>query len=485
MPTIHVNVNSYPTDGQWIQQDRSLPHTNSANSNAPRSHTEQVYPRRQSGQFYPSDPRLNGYIDTDLQAQPDLIPTGYTHYNSNNTSQRNANTQTYQQDMDHRSRSDRRSESHSATPSSSLHQMPWDRLRGTPAYHSSTLQREQFSPEYTSDNTDYTTHPPIPESRSVNRSRPQPWNQTASRSRNPTRQNAPPVDRRKRTRSADPHSPNTRHLTQLEATPPTHRGPRTQSESAQQDIRGLPGSQTAPRQEAHVLQQQREAPIRKPPEDLGTQIIHGVRQPRQGDTVPYPSAQPDPRNLTQAALKAHTDRTQIFHNRKQQTQAALLHPGTQHQAPAAGAEHPPTPPPVIPLTQFKTIPKDRTQHKSPTRGPQPSRPPVNMPVAHGHQQHRPNVHHHPAAHHHHHRPGNGHMHAPTNRHAHAPTHRHPADFSHPQQINLFLGLVVEVQSVCLDHSSISLPVPCSHLYVTSDEQSCCSPLETLHGSLAP
>lgn len=52
------------------------------------------------------------------------------------------------------------------------------------------------------------------------------------------------------------------------------------------------------------------------------------------------------------------------------------------------------------------------------------------------------------------------------------------------QINLFLRLAVEVRSVCLDHSSISLPIPCSHLYVTSDEQACCSLLETLHGSLA-
>lgn len=53
------------------------------------------------------------------------------------------------------------------------------------------------------------------------------------------------------------------------------------------------------------------------------------------------------------------------------------------------------------------------------------------------------------------------------------------------QMNLFLRLVVEeVQSVCLDHSFLSLPILCSHLYVTSDEQTCCSLLETLHGSLA-
>lgn len=55
----------------------------------------------------------------------------------------------------------------------------------------------------------------------------------------------------------------------------------------------------------------------------------------------------------------------------------------------------------------------------------------------------------------------------------------------PPRMNLFLRFVVEVQSVCLDHSFISLPIPGSHLYVTSDEQSCCSPSETLHASLAP
>ncbi|KAI9524105.1 hypothetical protein NQZ68_021067 [Dissostichus eleginoides] len=148
--------------------------------------------------------------------------------------------------------------------------------------------------------------------------------------------------------------------------------------------------------------------------------------------------------------------------------AALLHPGPQTQVPADGAKQPPAPPPVIPFTQFQTLPKKHTPHRSPVRGPQPPRPLVNMPVAQRHQQvqHRPTNHH----------PQRGHMHVDPHRHANG--RGHPAHFTHPEQMSLLLRLVEEVQSVCLDHSFISLPIPCSHLYVTSDEQTCCSLLDT-------
>lgn len=43
---------------------------------------------------------------------------------------------------------------------------------------------------------------------------------------------------------------------------------------------------------------------------------------------------------------------------------------------------------------------------------------------------------------------------------------------------------LKVQSVRLNHGSIRLPIPCSHFYVTSDEKSCSSLSETLHGILA-
>lgn len=479
MPTIHVNLTSYPANGLQTQQDSSLPLTNTANNPAPQTqpnliNAQQSNPGEQSGQSYPRDP---GY-----QHQPGLIPTGYTHVNSNNTSQRNANTQTYQQET-HRGRSDRTSGRHDATPSSSRRQMSWDLLRGTPAYPSGSLPTGQISPETTSDSTDYTTTdyttpPHMREARATNR--PQPRSQTTSQGRATTRQDGSSEDRRAQSRSADLLSPHTRSVTQLEAANHRQRNAHTQRESAQQDIRGLLGRQTTPRQEAthsnnpqalplmspqasvgrsavspgpathrgltstrgidtraladpnhlpqaHMAEQHRAAPVQTQPQGLGkgTQPdIHGTSQPRQGGTAPIPqmSAQPNPSNLTQAALKAHTERAQTFQNRKQQTQAALLHPGPQAPAPAAGVQSPPTPPPPIPLEQFQTLPKERTQHKSPTRAPQPSRHPVNIPVAQQPLQQRSNVQHHPtmvaAAHHHQPR-----------------RHRHHDHVTHPQQVS--------------------------------------------------
>uniref|UniRef100_UPI0037E7BE1F uncharacterized protein n=1 Tax=Semicossyphus pulcher TaxID=241346 RepID=UPI0037E7BE1F len=483
MPTIHVNLNSYPNNGQHSQQDTSFPLTNTAiNNNASQTQPDfiqaaQSHPRMQSRQSDGFDPRFDGHIHPAHQDQPSLIPTGYTHARSNNTSQRNANTQTYRQEPEPHHRSDRNSGTHDPSAnSSSRRQMPWDRLRGTPAYPGGTLQRGQTSP----DTTDYTTHPPIREARTQHRYEPRPRSQTPSR-----RQDAASVDRQSRSRSADRLGPDSRSLTQLEAARHTERSPRTRREATQRDIRASPGSQSALRQEAtrsnnpqafplmsqqpsagrsavsqgpmiqqgptallradtraladpnhlpqaHMAPQYRAEPVQKAPQGLGTQtqpVTLGANPPRQGGTAPvsYPPAQPNPSHLTQAALSAHTQRAQTFQNRKQQTQAALLHPGTQATAPAAGTQRPPTPPPVIPLEQFQTIPKKRTQHLSPTRAPQPPRPPVNMPVAqrHLHVQQR-----HHGQHRHATMPPNHHHHADAHRHTHAHGHAH---FTQPRQ----------------------------------------------------
>lgn len=496
MPTIHVNLNSYPANGQQAQQDSSFPshhtaHVTSLQTQQNRPHTERSDPRMQSGQSYPSDPRVSGHVDTGHQALRGLIPTGYTHLNSNNISQRNADTQTYQQDTGRRSRSDRRSDRQDSSPSSAPRQMPWDLIRGTPAYPSGRHQRRQPPPESPSDTTDYTTQPPIRETRPPSHS------QNTLRSRAPVRQEAPSVDRQARGRSADRRSPNARSVTQLEATHNTHRSPRTQRESAQRDIRDQPRSQSAPRQEAthsnnpqalplmsqqasvghsamsqgprtqqgstapqgvdsrvladpnhlpqaHMAHQHRAAPIQTPPQGLARQtqpVIQGANRPSQGGSAPVPShpAQPNPSNLTQAALKSHTAKAQVFQNRNQQTQAALLHPGPQAPAPAAGAQQPPPPPPpAIPLAQFKTLPKERSRHRSPIRGPQPPRPPANIPVAQRHQQ-RTNANQRPAtmpATHHHH-PGDGRGQAGAHRHAHAHGHGrgHTAHSTNPRQVS--------------------------------------------------
>nr|XP_040022194.1 serine/arginine repetitive matrix protein 1 [Gasterosteus aculeatus aculeatus] len=416
MPTIHVNLTSYPNTGQQAQGENAFPLTDTNDRNASRNqqtvtHTGQSHPRMQSGQSYRSDPRANGHQD-----QPGLVQTGYTHYNGNNTSQRNANTQTYGQQPEPPRRADRNS---------------WDLLRGTPAYPSGTPQRGQTAPEYTSDYTDYTdytTHPPIRELSAPNRSQPPPQSRTTSRSRAPP--SSPPTDRRTRSRSADVQGPSGRGVTRFEAEHHTQRGGHTQREGAQRDIRGSSGGQSAPGQEAthdnnpqalpvvsrsalpqgpgtqqgpttpraadsraladpnhlaqaHMAQQHRAAPVQTAPQGPGKQtqlVTNGANRPGQGGTAPVPhsSARRNPGDLTQAALTAHTKGAQVFQSRRQQTQAALLH--SEEQARVLAARHAPTPPPAIPLAQFQTLPK-KNQHRSPARGAQPARPPVNVPVA--------------------------------------------------------------------------------------------------------
>ncbi|XP_034554567.1 serine/arginine repetitive matrix protein 1 isoform X2 [Notolabrus celidotus] len=477
MPTIHVNLNSYPTNGQQAQQDNSQPLSNTANNipsqNQP-SLLERVLlnPRMQNEQPFRREPLLTpGYLEPSHQERPALIPTGHTHFNSDNTAQRNANTQTYTQEPEPHHRSDRDSGTYDPSVSSSEHrQMPWDRLRGTPAYPSGRHQRGRTSPN----TTDYTTHPPIGQARTNTRPQLRPQSKTP-----PRRQDAASADRQRRSRSADRRGPDSRSVTQLEAARQTQRSPRTQRKAAQRDIRASPGSQTAPRQEAtrnnnpqaipevsqqasvgrsavsqglmtqqgptallsadtraladpnhlpqaHMAPQYRAQPVQQTPQGLGTQtqpVIQAANPPRQGGfaPVPHPPVQPNRSILTQDALTAHTQRAQTFQNRKEQTHAALFHPGpqTQNFNPVV-TQRAPTPPPVIPLTQFQTIPKKHTQHRSPIRGPQPPRPPVNMPVAQRPQH----------GHHHGTMPGHHHHHAGAHKHAH--THVH-GQFTHPQQ----------------------------------------------------
>ncbi|CAJ1062766.1 serine/arginine repetitive matrix protein 1 isoform X1 [Xyrichtys novacula] len=467
-PTIHVNLNSYPNNSQQAQQDNSTPLTNTANPNPP--------PQAEAGliERVLLNPRTTpGILETSRQEQPALIPTGFTHFNSNHPSQRNANTQTYTQEPEPRHRSDRDSGTQDPSASSvSPRQMPWDRLRGTPAYPSGTLQRGRTSPDY----TDYTTHPPLPQSRTNTRPQPQRQSKTP-----PRRQDAASVDRQKRSRSADLRGPESRGAAQLEAARHTHRSPRTQREAAQPDIRASLGSQTALRQEAtrsynpqaipvvsqqasvgratvsqglmtqqgppalhgadtraladpnhlpqaHMAPQFRAEPVQQTPQGLGVQtqpVMQAANPPRQGGFAPvqYPPAQPNRSNLTQAALTAHTQRAQTFQNRQEQTQAALRHPGPQIQTLNPATQRAPTPPPAIPLAQFQTIPQKQPQHRSPIRGPQPPKPPVNMPVAqrphHVHQRHHAQHHHgaNPGHHHHHHHEG---------------AHKH-GHFAHPHQ----------------------------------------------------
>ncbi|XP_053737021.1 putative uncharacterized protein DDB_G0291608 isoform X2 [Synchiropus splendidus] len=438
MPTIHVNLNSYPGNGQ--QQGNSFPLNSLANNTAQvqQTLTEQSHTGMQIGQSNPSNARQHANVDAGHQSQAGLIPTGFTHHNSSNVVQRNANTQTDQRNLGgpDRNRQDEVNSSH--------RQMPWDRLRGTPAYPAE-------SPTM-SDSTDYTTHAPIQQTRTFDRTQPG--------SRTELRQ-----EESSRSREADVRGAHTLRIPQLEPARRSHSSPQRDRTGA--DIRDVPARQTGPGQEgAHsnnpqalpLMSQQAavdhaalsQRPLTQPnvlhnadtraladPNHLQQTLL--TQQPRVAVTQRQPTQTvaraatqpaaptPNPSNLTEAALRSHTQASQTFQNRRQQTQAALLHPGPQVRATAV-AQQPPIPPPVIPLAQFQSLPKERTQHRSPARGPQPPRPPVNIPVAQRPRpvhHHRSNVPHHPAGpHHHHHHPhhhGNAALHRPT--HQRQQTHR--------------------------------------------------------------
>ncbi|XP_077432775.1 uncharacterized protein LOC144058272 isoform X2 [Vanacampus margaritifer] len=342
MPTIHVNLNTFP------QQE--------AANNAPQLlDAGQSNPRMQSGSAHPGP-----------TANPGLIPAG------SHAAQRNAKTQTYQQEV---------------RGASSHQQMPWDTLRGTPAY-----------PGGTSETTDYTNHPPL--------------RQNQSRGRNPFREGR---EDGTRSHSADFWDSRTLRVPQLEPANHSHKSPTTQRE---RELRVPPGTQPASSQEttpssnpfinqqtalrqtnpfspdtraladpnhlhqAQVTHQQRAALAQAQSQGAQTR---SASQPRQTAAV---SNQRQPSALTQAALKSHTKNSQTFQNRRQQTQAALINPGPRSQPTSAPAEPgPPTPPPVIPLTRFRSLPRTHVRHKSAEHRPKNGghhQHPVKGAAAHGH-----------------------------------------------------------------------------------------------------
>ncbi|XP_043972027.1 uncharacterized protein si:dkeyp-97a10.3 isoform X1 [Gambusia affinis] len=478
IPTINVNLNSYPGNGQQAPQESSSPPHNQDLNGVPQTQnnfrdTSRLNAATQ-GRSYPSNHRLNGHVNPNFQDEAGLIPTGYTHFNNNMTSQPNENTETFQQEPEPRRRPDRESRQHESTPRSRQRRFPWDFLRGTPAYPSGMPQRAQTQPEADSDySAEYTVHPPIREGRTLNRLLPQ--SQADTRRRTPPRRDPPSEDSQTQTYHAADHPPNANNVTLPERSHHTQRNPRADRERSQRDIRG---SQTALRQETIHSNNPQASPLmsqqatvghaavsREPtaqqgvttPQGIDTRaladpnhlqqphtaqqnivapaqtrrgqtqpVMHGAIQPRQGgaDPFPVPPAQHNPSNLTQTAVRAHTERAQVLKNRREQTPEALIHSGTvQTQTPAAGGQQPPPAPPPIPLAQFQALPKTHTQHKSPTRVPQPLR--QNMPATqrqHGAPHHTTMM---PRNHHHH--PGHVQAGAHRHGHVHAHNHRHPAN----------------------------------------------------------
>ncbi|XP_072317285.1 uncharacterized protein [Eucyclogobius newberryi] len=386
IPTIHVNLNSYSGDQQTPIESVALPVTSTAIDEATQTPQNE---RRAASTL--RTPMLDRHRAV-LQTNAGQIPTGYTHYNRNNTVERNTEMEVFNQQSESRGRSD----SSSSQPAS-RRQLPWDTLRGTPSYPSNNQRR------ITSDSTDYTEHPPLPQARSRSRERQE--MQRTSENRRPSREReierrSPRDDMRGRRESRAPRQEGRRDnsppaLPLMSQDSPAGR-PLVQN---QPDMRALVDPNHLPHSQAS--RQSRQVPQMEPISNRMTVAANQIPQvtnqmPQSNwppDQIPQSRPQRPQSQLTQEALQAHTERAQTFQNRRQQTQAALFHPGPQ-------ANRVPTPPPVIPLQQFQALPVERTRQKE-------ARPPVNMPVAQ-----RP--------HHAHHR---HHTAMPQNQHQHHQTHR--------------------------------------------------------------
>ncbi|KAJ8289559.1 hypothetical protein GJAV_G00002680 [Gymnothorax javanicus] len=535
--TVHVNLNTFPNGGQpelhaiqnnnqhtdFTQQhsnphnNRALPHTSDSNNRRPQ-HTELTQqlsnhqsldnlgpfghsdrtPLIQTGESHPTNRHQRGSHDpirNGAQHPGDLVQTGHTHrVNRTPVSRRNADTQTYEPDANARAGRHDRSRTRDRSRDrrdQARSQMPWDRVRGTPAYpnHASQDDSDSYTEAVDSQPRGRAeTSRPVPRRRPLDSAH-------DNGSRRPIASQT--IERRSRSRDRDPVTPPppydqrealTSLPTQDRAAHPTALAAEGRDVQRPTGSRGIdrqatgqlyPASQ-AQRPAQNALQQAPQglqaanvaSRARTQPQNLGNQqqgVLQGpitqapqARQPAvigPGQTVQNQQAPPtaalnnqappttaaNPNNLTQAALQAHTARTHNpFQSRNQQTAAALRNPGTtqappqsrpQNSGPAPPtvpqvaapdpARRPPTPPPVLPLAQFQTLPREHLprpphhpQQLPATQRPHPAHPNQHRHPQHTTARHGPSQGHHPTAHRHH---GNAHPHPA------AAGHRHPTN----------------------------------------------------------
>ncbi|XP_017578424.1 uncharacterized protein si:dkeyp-97a10.3 [Pygocentrus nattereri] len=318
----------------------------------------------------------------------------------------------------HRRSNDVRSRSADPISSTSAHlpQMPWDRLRGTPAYPNPQVD--------SSDSSDSQT--------TALQGRPARLDPQRGRASQVPRPRSP-VDAQTQTVSGA-----RRRNVQTDAgnniASPYQMDPNMQRQNVQRnDAAHLPAAQRNqtvvpqnPLVQAHGTQNEGASQRASVTQNQTTQV--------QTAQPPQHANPPNSVSLTQAALQLHTNHTpNPFTNRIQQTKAALQYPGPgsrpvqPNQAqPRPTAEtkqtgqRPPTPPPVLQPTEFQTLPRD------PLRQPRTLQP-AHVMRPHGqrpHNMHRHAMHTSPQRH-----TGNPHMHGSPNRHGNAPAHRHPPHVS--------------------------------------------------------
>ncbi|KAJ7985322.1 hypothetical protein DPEC_G00350870 [Dallia pectoralis] len=272
-PTVHVNLNSYPVNGQQL------------NEQTPRIST------RPGGTVQVEHSNL---VNTGPEVPDGLIATGYTHGGPLNNIPRNANTQTQQ--------------SGQAT-------------RHMPSHNGRHAHDEQRSQENRRAQSQISTQA-APQSQA-----------------GPRQHNAQP----------QPNGPGAPQGRQT-----------TMPQGATLDTRALADpNHFLPQTQARIRQGSRES--------LGAPEQHTADQRPTRTVAQSQPAKQNSSGLTQAALERHTQTTpNPFRNRDHQTQAALLKSHVRGPAPP-GHKRPPTPPPAIPLAQFQTIPRERTQQPGASR----------------------------------------------------------------------------------------------------------------------
>ncbi|KAJ8405000.1 hypothetical protein AAFF_G00329210 [Aldrovandia affinis] len=474
--TVHVNLNTYPhanqQDPRMLQNptqhsNHVLQHTSHQNlDNSGQIGNSDRAPLIQTGESYPtntprSDPRAPRNRAGHRTLHPgDLVQTGFSHLvGPAPAARQNADTQTYQRDQEPESRGARRDPRD--RPSGGQNrgtQMPWDRVRATPAYpnhgfegdlESSTSGAYDSNPGPPPRNNDARTgrgqhaaetQSPRARSQTVPQNAVNAHAHSAARDPNTAAQ-PPPQNPRNSRPATGPQNPGTRG----QSAGPTHLAPQSQPVQSQPTRQLYPAQAQAA---THNAPQQTLNPLVHTGMQNRDPQMHHVAQDGQNQrqtAPPNPDAQAPlgtratlvpgqnaPNGLTQAALQTHTARTHNpFQSRAHQTWLALQNPGLklrpaprtpglpsllpfQRLTPPPAA---PTLPPILPLTQFQTLPQQPLQHHPPQQIPAPHRHPT-QPARHPQHTQRHLIHAHGF---------HGNPHAHPNAHGHPNAHRHPTN----------------------------------------------------------
>ncbi len=330
---VHVNLNTYPPEtNQMVQQHadhRESQHTNANHQNHSQNGLLNSDPLSLSNQ---TQTMLNNASTNGSRQPTGLIQTGYSHpTNQTNANRRTANSRSSAEERTRRSIPVQTSNQFSDSRTH-LQQMPWDRLRGTPAYPNPEV--------YSSENSGSSDWP----QRDVQRDHSVPRSQETEPLGRLTQAAAPPQRR-------DLQRPTVLNHSQMH--------PNVQRQSIQQNLSTQPQVQSQIQTaipQTQTSQGQNPIPIGLP---RGTTIPQTQTGTRPNQTMPQPSVP-----LTETALRQHTTQTDNpFTNWIQQTQAALQNPGPSQPVQHLNktGQRPPTPPPVLRPDEFQKLPRERTK----------------------------------------------------------------------------------------------------------------------------